>query len=101
MKKEAKHVGSVLDDLLAKWGKERVERRDLVMAAWKAAVPDDERKHARPVSLKRGILMVAVENPAWLYKFTLEKRETMKRFNENYAGKRKAKDIRFRIGEVS
>lgn len=101
MKKEVRHVKSILDEILTKWDKERVQRRDIVLAAWRSALEEESRKHAHPISLKRGILMIAVENPAWLYQLTLGKRETLKKFNTAYTGRKKAKEIRFRVGIIS
>ena len=42
--------------------------------------------------------MVIVENSSWLYKLTLEKKRTIEKFNEGYPGRKKVKDIRFRVG---
>ena len=65
-----------------------------------AATSEEIREHARPASFKNGILLVIVANSAWLYKLSLEKKTTLEKFNEEYAGKRKAEDIRFRVGSL-
>jgi predicted nucleic acid-binding Zn ribbon protein len=99
-KDDAGHVGKILDGLLRKWEKGTVKKGDAVRAAWVAATREEARKHARPISLKRGILMVLVENSPWLYELTIEKKDMLKKFNEHYTGRKKAKDIRFRVGTL-
>jgi predicted nucleic acid-binding Zn ribbon protein len=62
------------------------------------AVKEGAKGHAKPVSFRNGILMVIVENSSWLYELTLEKKEILEKFNATYAGRKKARDIRYRIG---
>ncbi len=99
-RQEARHVKSIIENLLGQWEKRAVKRADAAGEAWKTATTEETREHARPVSFKNGILMVVVENSAWLYKLTLEKRTMLEKFNETYAGRKKARDIRFRVGNM-
>lgn len=99
-KQEARHVKGVLDGLLKKWEEGAVKKGTAVRQAWMAAAGDEARKHAHAVSLKNGALMVIVENSVWLYKLTLDKKDILERFNETYSGRKKARDIRFRVGSV-
>ncbi len=99
-RKGARHVGWVVDGLLRKLEQRTVKKANAVMAAWAAAAGEEEKKHARPVSLKNGRLMVITENSSWLYKLTLEKKGILERFNANYTGRKKALDIRFRVGSI-
>ncbi|MEA3488741.1 MAG: DUF721 domain-containing protein [Candidatus Omnitrophota bacterium] len=99
-KRGTKHVKGILDGLLRKWEKGTVRKGDAVRSAWAAAAGEKDRQHARPVNLKNGVLMVIVENSSWLYKFTLERRDLLEKFNESYTGRKKAQDIRFRIGVI-
>ncbi|NQT32114.1 MAG: DUF721 domain-containing protein [Candidatus Omnitrophica bacterium] len=96
--KDAKHVGGILDGLIRKWEQGTVKKGNAVMEAFSKAAEEETKKHAKPVSLKKGVLVVIVENSSWLYELTLKKREFLKKFNESYTGKIKAKDVRFRIG---
>ncbi|RKY42162.1 MAG: hypothetical protein DRP85_03880 [Candidatus Makaraimicrobium thalassicum] len=100
MRDRTRHIKGILDGLLGKWEKGTVKKGDAVRAAWAATAEEEARKHARPVNMKNGILMVIVESSSWLYKFTLEKKDILERFNENYKGRKKATDIRFRIGTL-
>ena len=94
------HVKSALDGLLKKWEISHVKKGGAVKEAWSYATEEEVKKHARPVSLKNGTLMVIVEDSTWLYKLTLEKRMILGRFNEKYSGRKKPQDIRFRIGSL-
>ena len=96
----ARHIGKVLDGLLRKWEKGTVKKGDAVRTAWMAATKEETRKHARPISLKKGTLVVLVENSSWLYELTIEKKDILGKFNENYTGRKKAGDIRFRVGAL-
>jgi len=71
-----------------------------VMEAWRSVAGEGAKEHTLPVSLKKGTLVVAVENSVWLYKLTLEKETLLKKFNEKYEGRRKAEKIRFRVGVI-
>ncbi|MBD3426945.1 MAG: DUF721 domain-containing protein [Candidatus Omnitrophica bacterium] len=99
-KKDPGHVKGIIEGLITKWEKGAVKRANAVSRAWAGSVEEETKEHARPVSFKNGILMVIVEDSTWLYKLTLEKRKILKRFNENYTGRKKAKDIRFRVGTL-
>jgi len=93
-----KHVRSILDGLLRKWEQGPVKKGNAVWDAWLVAVEEEVSEHARPVSLKNGTLLVLVENSSWLYKLTMSKRNILEKFNTNYTGRKKAIDVRFRIG---
>jgi predicted nucleic acid-binding Zn ribbon protein len=94
------HVKGTLDGLLRKWEQVHVKKGGAVRKAWEYAAEEDVKKHAKPVSLKNGILMVIAEDSTWLYKLTLEKRAMLERFNEKYTGRKKPQDIRFRVGSL-
>lgn len=98
--KAARHVGNIIEDLLHKWQAGPSKKADAVRTAWREAVEKEAKGHAAPVNFKRGILTVIVKDSVWLYKLTLEKKNILTRFNEHYAGRVKARDIRFRVGEV-
>lgn len=98
MKRDARHVRGIVDDLIQRWEHGAVKKTNAVMGAWCEAVEERTRKHTRPISLKNGVLMVIVENSSWLYELTLEKKGIIEKFNDGYTGRKKAKDIRFRVG---
>ncbi len=92
------HIKGIVDGLLQKWETGNVKKGAAVKAAWQTAVAEKDLQQAYPVSLKNGVLTVIVENSTRLYKLTLEKRKIIEKFNKNYTGRKKAKDIRFRVG---
>ncbi len=100
LRKDARHVGGILDGLITKLEKGAVKKGNAVRMAWRAASGEETAKHTRPVSLKNGVLMVIVENSVWLYKLTLEKMDIMNKFNNVYTGRKKANNIRFRVGST-
>jgi predicted nucleic acid-binding Zn ribbon protein len=69
-----------------------------MLHASKDAVGAAASTHARPQSLLKGTLRVAVDNPGWLQLLTLDKRKTLKKLQSHF-GKDKISEIRFRIGE--
>ena len=85
---------------MQRWGKGPAKKGNAVNDAWITAVGKETSQYARPISFKKGALMVLVENSTLLYQLTLEKSEIIKKFNNGYAGKKRVREIRFRIGEA-
>jgi predicted nucleic acid-binding Zn ribbon protein len=100
-KKEAKHLEGIVSGLLQKWQASKVKKGNAVRTAWEAATSAETRAHAQPVNYRHGTLVVIVENSSWLYKLTLERKTILEKFNASYAGRKKAAEIRFRIGALS
>ena len=100
MEKNTRHVKGIVDGLLRKLENTTAKKANAVKKAWAESVTEDIKKHARPVSFKKGVIVVIVENSSWLYRLTLEKRDILDRFNEKYIGRKKAHDIRYRIGSI-
>ena len=94
------HVRGILSDLLRRIEKGPGKKGNAVREAWYEVVSEEMKKHTRPVSLKKGVLVVITDNSSWLYRMTLEKRNIQRKFNESYSGKKKIKNIRFRIGTI-
>jgi len=90
----------VVGGLVRKWEKGEYKRGNAVRAAWLSSAGQEAAGHTQPVSFKKGILMVVVENSGWLYKLTMEKRNIIAKFNEEYTGRQKLAEIRFRIGKT-
>lgn len=99
-RKENKHVRFIVEDLMGKLEKGNLKKGKAIRDAWAIAAGEKALRHTRPVSLKKGELVVLTEDSTWLYKLTLEKREILKRFNGTYTGRKKPEKIRFRIGSL-
>ena len=67
---------------------------------WEAVVGKRAASHTKPVSLRKSVLKVNVDESAWLYELTLEKKEILRKLEERIKDK-KIKGIRFRIGEIN
>jgi predicted nucleic acid-binding Zn ribbon protein len=94
------HVRNVVGDLIDKLETVGLKRTSAVEQAWSRSAGDDAKSHSRPVNFKKGVLTVIVENAPWMYRMTLDKNQTIKKFNQAYSGRAKLKDIRFRIGNI-
>ena len=66
-----------------------------IAATWEAAVGRRAARHAQPVSLRNNILTVAVDNSAWLYQLTTQKRGLLESLKLKLA--QGLADIKFRI----
>jgi hypothetical protein len=97
-KEEARHLEGIVNDLLHKWQTRKIKKASAVKEAWEKAADTNSGGRAELISYKNGVLTVVVENSSLLYKLTLEKREILKKFNEQYKGRKKAQNIRFRVG---
>jgi predicted nucleic acid-binding Zn ribbon protein len=58
-------VGEALDRIVARIGGPSVASASAVFAGWEKLVGEDIAAHARPISLRGGVLTLEVENPAW------------------------------------
>jgi len=77
--------------------KERLQEKD-VTEAWKEVVGDFIAAHSSPVSLREGILVVRVLQPALHYQFEqISKREILRKLKARFGGS-VIRDVRFRIG---
>jgi predicted nucleic acid-binding Zn ribbon protein len=69
-----------------------------VIEAWKQIVGDFIATHSAPLSLREGILVVRVLQPALHYQFeTISKAEILKKLKQRFGGKT-IRDVRFRVG---
>ena len=88
-------IGNVINNLS---GKERLGEEE-IECAWRAAAGGPTAKHSRPVSFKKGSLIVNVTSSSWLYELTVRKNEILKLLEKELKGK-KIKELRFRIGDI-
>lgn len=98
--KDPQRLRDVVNKLFHKFEKGAAKKGNAVISAWEKSAGEEIRTHAVPVSFKRGTLIVLVENSSWLYKLTFDRKNIMNKFNGEYSGTKKVKDIRFRIGVI-
>lgn len=97
---KTKHIRGVVESLLKRWDTGIAKRSDAAREAWEAVLSKEFKPHAILTGFKRGIITVITEDSAWLYRLTFEKEKILKEFNKQYHGRKKAKDIRFRIEAI-
>ena len=68
----------------------------MIMEIWNQLEPE-YREHAKPSSFSRKVLYIDVEDPNWLYFFSLKKEELKERFKDLFK-EGLLKDIKFRVG---
>jgi predicted nucleic acid-binding Zn ribbon protein len=79
-------------------GLEQRLQQSQVFYLWSNIVGSDIARHSQPVSLRNGMLVVAVDHPVWLEDLTrYSKADILKKVQE-CVGKTAVRDIRFRIG---
>ncbi len=71
-----------------------------IMRLWPEIFDGPAEKHTAPVRLENGVLTVNVNNSAWLYQLTLEKRNIRNRINE-LCPEAELKQIVFKSGSGS
>lgn len=92
-------IGDVLKDVVENLSQAKKKEIFKIIAAWPNLAGKDFSHHAKPVSLKRGTLVVNVDESAWLYQANLQKEKLLMRLQKK-AGGQKVQSIRFRIGKV-
>lgn len=79
-------------------GLEQRLQQSQVFHLWRDIVGSDIARHAQPVSLRNGLLIVAVDHPVWLQELSrYHKPLILQRVHER-VGKKAVRDIAFRIG---
>ena len=79
---------------------EREAEETDIVKIWERAVGKKASKQTKPVFLKSKRLIVTVSTSSWLYKLTLEKNKLIESINNDLKGKKKIKELQFRIGQV-
>lgn len=91
---------SILKDVIKDLGRKRPGEEE-IGEAWARACGEAAAKHSRPVSFKKSVLVVNVDGSSWLYELTTMKRGILAKLDRDLKGKKKVKDIRFRIGSIA
>ena len=97
---EPKPVSASLGRLAASLGAPRPEVLGAVFSRWEQAVGPDVAAHARPVSLRDGVLIVAVENPAWATQLGYLRADLLRRLAEA-AGPGEVREVEVRVAGPS
>lgn len=90
---------NIVKKVIAKIEEKENEESDL-LKIWRKTVGKRASGHTKPAFLKAKRLVVNVGNSSWLYKLTLEKGRLLQELNKNLKGRKKIRELQFRIGEV-
>ncbi|MDD5436193.1 MAG: DUF721 domain-containing protein [Candidatus Omnitrophica bacterium] len=92
-------IEKILKDVIKNLkSKKRVSEED-ILKAWKEAAGEKAATHTKPVSIRRSVLTVNVDDSGWLYELAIKKAELVKKLEAGLGGK-KIKGLRLRIGEI-
>jgi len=97
--KGAERLGRLLAGVIKSLGAKEHLGKEEIELAWRAAAGGSAATHSRPVSYKRGTLVVNVENSSWLYELTTHKKDIISKLEKGLE-REKIKELRFRIGDI-
>ena len=94
-------VNKVIENLSSSGGSAKQDRigEEEIRSVWKKTAGKFAAQRSRPTALRKGKLVVIVEDSSLLYSLTLKKREILEALGRELKGR--IQDIQFRIGEVS
>ncbi len=99
MKRQAVAIRDVVGDIIKKLGTGRGLQAEALSACWARAIGQENLRHAKPVEIRDGILIVHVDSSGWIHKLSMEKPRILMKMKEE-AGEGIIKDIKLRIGEL-
>jgi predicted nucleic acid-binding Zn ribbon protein len=91
-------IGDVLKGVFEKLEADRRPAKEDIEGLWKEVAGSGAFKHSKPSALKKKILTVRVDSPAWIQDLTLRKRWLLKGL-KRALGKDRITEIHFKIGE--
>ena len=84
--------------VMKRLGLEQRLQQSQVFFLWPHIVGSDIARHAQPVSLRNGLLIVAVDHPVWLQELSRYHKPLIVQRVQDRVGKKAIRDIAFRIG---
>jgi len=94
----ANSTNEIVPLVMKQLGLEQRLQQSQVFFLWPNIVGTDIAKHAQPVSLRNGQLIVAVDHPGWLEELVRYHKVMILQRVQDRLGKKTVRDIRFRIG---
>ena len=92
-------ISDVMRDVLEKLTRTKKQETHKVSLTWRSIVSKELAKHTRPLGVRKGTLLVLVEDSAWFYQINLKKPEILNELNKK-KGFEKVKTIQFRLGKT-
>ena len=91
-------LGALIPHVMKGLGLEQRLQESQVFSQWLRLVGRDIAQHARPVSLKKGLLVVFVDHPIWLQELARYHKPLLLQKIHAVVGKHAVRDLVFRIG---
>lgn len=91
-------ASELVPQVMKKLGLEQRLQQSQVFFLWSEIVGSDIARHAQPVSLRNGLLVVTVDHPVWLQELSRYHKSLMLQKVQGRIGKKAVRDICFRIG---
>jgi predicted nucleic acid-binding Zn ribbon protein len=91
-------ASQLVPEVMKKLGLEQRLRESQAFFLWPEIVGADVARHAQPVSLRSGLLVVSVDHPVWLQELSRYYKPMILQKVQERVGKKAVRDIRFRIG---
>ncbi len=98
MKKRPVPIGDVLKSVFANLEQSKKITKEDIEGIWKRSVGETAFAHSRPITLRKNVLSIRVDNSGWLQNLVMQKRRLLKELKRDL-GKDKISDIHFKIGE--
>lgn len=99
MKKKPVAISGVVGEIIRKLETGRGSQAGALNDSWARVIGRDNVRHARPVELKNGILIIHVDSSIWIHKLSMEKSAVLAKMKSEI-GEDVIKDIKLRIGEL-
>jgi predicted nucleic acid-binding Zn ribbon protein len=99
-KKTPEPIGDVLKNVVERLSQAKSKDINKIYSYWSTIVGEGFSRHSLPASLKRGTLLVNIEDSAWFYQMNLQKERLLAALQKKI-GKQKVRRLQFRIGNTS
>jgi predicted nucleic acid-binding Zn ribbon protein len=96
--KPADSTNKLVPIVMKHLGLEQRLQQSQVFYLWADIVGADIARHAQPVSLRNGLLVVAVDHPVWLQELSRYHKALILQKVHERIGKKAVRDLCFRIG---
>jgi predicted nucleic acid-binding Zn ribbon protein len=94
----ANSTSKLVPAVMKQLGLQQRLQQSQVFYLWADIVGSDIARHAQPVSLRNGLLVVAVDHPVWLQELVRYDKSLILQKVRERIGKKAVRDICFRIG---
>ena len=91
-------IGDVLQKVVRQLEQAKGGDAQKLFALWPKIAGKKIAQHARPISLRKGLLRVLVDDSAWFYQINLQKQALIDKLQQRL-GKAAIQNIQFRIGK--